>query len=80
MPGSQPSSLAGMLDVFDVQPSGGGHFTGYSDYGERQVVDASQVLSQSIVAATKAVSGKAVGGKRWAARWRGGPAASSAGR
>jgi acyl-CoA thioesterase len=52
------SSLAGMLDVFDVQPSGGGTFIGHSDHGERQVVDASQVLAQSIVAATKAVGGK----------------------
>jgi acyl-CoA thioesterase II len=52
------SSLAGMLDVFDVQPSGDGHFTGYSDYGGRQVVDASQVLAQSIVAATKVVGTK----------------------
>ncbi len=52
------SSLDGMLDVFDVQPSDGGRFTGYSDYGGRQVVDASQVLAQSIVAATKAIGTK----------------------
>jgi acyl-CoA thioesterase len=52
------SSLEGMLDVFDVQPSGDRHFTGYSDYGGRQVVDASQVLAQSIVAATKVVGTK----------------------
>jgi acyl-CoA thioesterase II len=52
------SSLGGMLDVFDVQPSDGGRFTGYSDYGGRQVVDASQVLAQSIVAATKTIGTK----------------------
>ncbi len=54
------SSLDGMLDVFDVQPAGGGCFTGYSDYGGRQVVDASQVLAQSIVAAMKVIASKVV--------------------
>jgi acyl-CoA thioesterase-2 len=54
------SSLAGMLDVFDVRPVGEGRFTGSNDYGERDIVDASQVLAQAIVAATKTVPGKVV--------------------
>ncbi|HEX4432768.1 MAG TPA: acyl-CoA thioesterase domain-containing protein [Frankiaceae bacterium] len=54
------SSLAGMLEVFDVRPAGEGRFTGSNDYGERDIVDASQVLAQAIVAATKTVQGKVV--------------------
>jgi acyl-CoA thioesterase II len=54
------SSLAGMLAVFDVEPAGDGRFRGFSDYGERHVVDASQVLSQAIVAASKTIDGKVV--------------------
>jgi acyl-CoA thioesterase II len=54
------SSLAGMLDVFDVQPVGEGRYTGSNDYGERDIVDASQVLAQAIVAAAKTVPGKVV--------------------
>jgi acyl-CoA thioesterase II len=54
------SSLAGMLEVFDVQPVADGRFVGSNDYGERTVVDASQVLSQAIVAASKTVPGKVV--------------------
>jgi acyl-CoA thioesterase II len=51
------SSLAGMLEVFDVRPVGEGRYVGSNDYGERDIVDASQVLAQAIVAATKAISG-----------------------
>ena len=54
------SSLAGMLDVFDVTPLGGGGYAGTNDYGERDIVDASQVLAQAIVAATKEVGGPKV--------------------
>jgi acyl-CoA thioesterase len=49
-----------MLEVFDVRPAGEGRFTGSNDYGERDIVDASQVLAQAIVAATKTVQGKVV--------------------
>ena len=49
-----------MLAVFDVEPVEDGRFRGFSDYGERHVVDASQVLSQAIVAATKTIDGKVV--------------------
>lgn len=54
------SSLAGMLDVFDVKPVADGHFVGSNDYGDRAIVDASQVLAQAIVAASKTVKGKVV--------------------
>jgi acyl-CoA thioesterase II len=54
------SSLDGMLAVFDVEPVGEGCYAGVSDSGERDVVDASQVLSQAIVAASKSVTGKVV--------------------
>ncbi len=54
------SSLAGLLDVFDVRPVGEGRYVGTNDYGERDIVDASQVLAQAIVAATKSVPGKVV--------------------
>jgi len=54
------SSLAGMLAVFDVEPMEDGRFRGFSDYGERDVVDASQVLSQGIVASSKTIEGKVV--------------------
>jgi acyl-CoA thioesterase-2 len=54
------SSLAGMLAVFDVEPVADRRFRGFSDYGERHVVDASQVLSQAIVASSKTIEGKVV--------------------
>lgn len=54
------SSLTGMLAVFDVAPVGDAQYVGFSDYGERDIVDASQVLSQAIVAASKTVTGKVV--------------------
>ncbi|GAA2737458.1 acyl-CoA thioesterase [Actinocorallia aurantiaca] len=48
------STLERMLTIFDVAPNGPGLFTGESDGGGRQVVDGSQILAQSIVAAGKA--------------------------
>jgi acyl-CoA thioesterase II len=47
------SSLAEMLDIFDVQPSGEASYVGDSDPGTRDVIDGSQLLAQSIVAAAK---------------------------
>jgi acyl-CoA thioesterase-2 len=54
------SSLAGMLGVFDVQRVAPHRYAGFSDFGERDIVDASQVLSQALVAASKSVPGKVV--------------------
>ncbi|HUN30515.1 MAG TPA: acyl-CoA thioesterase domain-containing protein [Trebonia sp.] len=56
------SSLARLLEIFDVVPdaSGPGQFTGESDGGARSVVDGSQLLAQSIVAASKALPGRTV--------------------
>lgn len=54
------SSLAGLLAVFDVRQVGEGQFIGSNDYGDRDIVDASQVLAQSIVAASKTIAGKVV--------------------
>jgi acyl-CoA thioesterase-2 len=54
------SSLANLLAVFDVKPMGEDRYIGISDSGDRDVVDASQVLAQSIVAAGKTVQGKTV--------------------
>jgi acyl-CoA thioesterase-2 len=50
-----PSSVAGMVELFDVIPDGAQRYTGYSDGGDRRVVDGSQLLAQSIVAASKAL-------------------------
>ena len=47
------SSVERMLAVFDVEPEGGGRYTGTSDGGNRSVVDGSQLLGQAIVAASK---------------------------
>ena len=47
------SSLAEMLDIFDVQPVGELSYQGDSDAGTRDVIDGSQLLAQSIVAAAK---------------------------
>ncbi len=47
------SSLAGMLEIFDVQPIGPLQFAGASDGGGRRVVDGSQLLAQAIVATSK---------------------------
>lgn len=56
------SSLERMLAIFDVQPAGRGQacFLGDSDGGGRQVADGSQLLAQSLVAAGKALPGRAV--------------------
>jgi len=55
------SSVAGMLAIFDVEAGAAAHtFTGTSDGGTRAVVDGSQVLAQSIVAAARTVPGKVV--------------------
>lgn len=54
------SSLASMLAVFDVAPVGDGLYRGEHDAGDRAVIDGSQVLAQSIVAATKSCPGKVV--------------------
>ena len=54
------SSLAGMLDVFDVSPVGDHRYVGQHDAGDRAVIDGSQVLAQSIVAATKSCPTKVV--------------------
>lgn len=47
------SSVAGMLEIFDVEPVGDRCFTGVSDGGSRRVVDGSQLLAQAIVACSK---------------------------
>jgi acyl-CoA thioesterase len=49
-----------MLDVFDVAPVGDHAYRGEHDAGDRAVIDGSQVLAQSIVAATKSFPGKVV--------------------
>ena len=54
------STLAGMIAIFDVAPldSALTRFMGDSDGGGRQVVDGSQILAQSLVAASKALPGR----------------------
>ncbi|MFC5752434.1 acyl-CoA thioesterase [Actinomadura rugatobispora] len=56
------STLEGMLAIFDVAPDGADprRFLGHSDPGSRQVVEASQMLSQAIVAAGKALPERTV--------------------
>lgn len=54
------STLVGLLDVFDVQPAGEHRYVGDSDAGDRDVIDASQLLAQAAVAAAKSVPGKSV--------------------
>jgi acyl-CoA thioesterase len=59
------STLERMIAIFDVTPTGTGPsglalFTGESDGGGRNVVDGSQMLAQSIVAAGKAFPGRTV--------------------
>ncbi|WP_280398740.1 acyl-CoA thioesterase [Nocardia carnea] len=67
MSGSGPedgaeSSMARMLDIFDVRPHPvvPARYVGDSDGGGRRVVDGSQILGQSIVAASKALPGRTV--------------------
>ncbi len=54
------STLERMLAIFDVEPldSALTRFGGDSDGGGRQVVDGSQILAQSLVAASKAFPGR----------------------
>jgi acyl-CoA thioesterase len=62
------STLKNLIEIFDVTPvpadaAGAGaaaRFTGESDGGERDVVDGSPMLAQSIVAAGKALPGRTV--------------------
>jgi acyl-CoA thioesterase-2 len=56
------STLEGMLAIFDVEPAGPDmtQFAGDSDGAGRQVVDGSQILAQSLVAAGKALPGRTV--------------------
>ena len=54
------SSLAEMLEIFDVRPAGDSSYEGDSDPGTRDVIDGSQLLAQSIVAAAKQCSDRAV--------------------
>src|SRR5262249_62131115 len=56
------STLERMLAIFDVEPldSDGPQFAGDSDSGGRQVVEGSQILAQSLVAASKALPGRTV--------------------
>ncbi|MEU4840354.1 acyl-CoA thioesterase [Nocardia testacea] len=62
-PGQRPaSSMARMIEIFDVRadPAIPGRFLGDSDGGTRRVVDGSQILGQSIVAASRALPGRTV--------------------
>ncbi|HUR76910.1 MAG TPA: acyl-CoA thioesterase domain-containing protein [Acidimicrobiales bacterium] len=54
------SSLQGLLGVFDVEQVDTHRYRGLHDGGDRAVIDGSQVLAQSIVAATKSCSTKVV--------------------
>jgi len=56
------STLERMLAIFDVEPldPDGSGFAGDSDSGGRQVVEGSQILAQSLVAASKALPGRTV--------------------
>jgi acyl-CoA thioesterase len=54
------STLANLLEVFDVEPVGPDRYRGDSDAGDRDLIDASQALAQAIVAATKSGDGKVV--------------------
>lgn len=54
------SSLTEMLDIFDVQPTDGTSYVGASDPGTRDVIDGSQLLAQSIVAAAKSAPDRSV--------------------
>jgi acyl-CoA thioesterase II len=53
LPSPGASSVARMLEIFDVEPAGERRFTGSSDGGTRRVVDGSQLLAQAIVACSK---------------------------
>ena len=51
------SSVAGMVDLFDVRSDGDHRYSGTSDGGARRVVDGSQLLAQAVVAASKELPG-----------------------
>jgi acyl-CoA thioesterase II len=55
-------TLERMIAVFDVKPldTARTRFTGDSDGGGRRVVDGSQILAQSLIAASKALPGRTV--------------------
>jgi acyl-CoA thioesterase II len=56
-------TVAGLLELFDVEPDGPDHFigqTGIAGADERQVVEGTQVLAQAIVAAAKRFPDKSV--------------------
>ena len=54
--------MARMIEIFDVRPDPvvPARFLGDSDGGTRRVVDGSQILGQSIVAANRALPGRTV--------------------
>ena len=54
------SSLAEMLDIFDVLPVSDTAFIGDSDPGTRDVIDGSQLLAQAIVASAKTCPDRSV--------------------
>lgn len=56
--GQRESTVANLLDVFDVEQIEPNRFRGGSDAGDRDLIDASQSLAQAIVAATKSGGGK----------------------
>ncbi|WP_459545650.1 acyl-CoA thioesterase [Nocardia sp. X0981] len=60
--GAPESSMARMVAIFDVRPDPAvpARFSGDSDGGGRRVVDGSQILGQSIVAAAKSLPGRTV--------------------
>jgi acyl-CoA thioesterase-2 len=54
------SSVAEMLDIFDVQPVTDRTYVGGSDAGSRDVIDGSQLLAQAVVAAAKSCTDRSV--------------------
>ena len=54
------TTLEEMLEIFDVQSAGNHQYRGTSDTGSREVIDGSQVMAQSIVAASKTLPEKFV--------------------
>lgn len=60
--GAAESSMARMMEIFDVRPDPvvPARFSGAGDGGSRRVVDGSQILGQSIVAAAKSLPGRTV--------------------
>lgn len=58
--GEKESTLANLLDVFDVEQVGPQRYRGDSDAGDRDLIDASQALAQAVIAATKSGEGKVV--------------------